>query len=103
MPTGTITIAVKDLTEVALAINLLREYTRLHVSARADVLTNTDTPHTRALASAILKRDKAAEKAAAAAEVLISFGVELKPLVADINQTLPAKIDCDCNWCMKGW
>lgn len=103
MPTGTITIAVKDLPEVALAVNMLREYTRDHVRASKDVLLNTDTSHTGALESAIHRRDKAAKKSAAAADVLISFGIELKPLVSDIDQTLPAKIDCDCEWCSGEW
>lgn len=103
MSTGTITIAVKDLTEVAFAINMFRDYTRLHVRARADILLNTDTSHTGALENAIRGRDRAEKKAAAAADILISFGIELKPLVADIDQTLPAQIECTCGWCTGEW
>lgn len=103
MPTGTITIAVKDLTEITRAVNTLRQNTRSHVGYCREILRSTDTRHTMVLKRAIYDRDRAAERIVTAIETLISFGIEAAPLVADIDQTLPAQIECTCGWCTGEW
>ena len=55
------------------------------------------------LKRAIYDRDRAAERIVTAIETLISFGIEAAPLVADIDQTLPAQIECTCGWCTGEW
>jgi len=103
MPDETVTIAVKDLTEIASAVNLLRGYTRRHVSECRNILQYADTAHTSAWQRAIYDRDKAAARICSAIETLISFGIATAPLVADIDQTLPAQIECTCGWCTGEW
>ena len=98
-----ITIATESLIEIAQAVNALRSNTKRSVSERTEIARLTDTSHTGLLKRAVYNRDDAAKKMVAACATLRQFDIDPSLLVADIDQTVPDKIECDCNWCNGTW
>lgn len=96
-----ITIAPEDLLHVAQAVVAYHDTVRSLVRCKRQIATLTGTTHSGALTREIKLSARLAHKRDDQAHWLRGVGIDPATVVADIDQTVPADIQCTCHWCSE--